>query len=307
MAGLVLSLLASRQAGAQTATDPQPALESAAALARPTAQVPPASSPVSFFRELLAMTPGERRQALTNKPRENQQGILAKVEEYAALPPEDRELRLRATELRWYLVPLLSASATNRTAALSQIPADMRKFVEDRLEQWQILPPPLKERILEDDQNMQSYLQLVGGGPRQQQELIKIYPPGLREKLEVEIRQVNSFFELAPEEKAKVLAIISEPERRQMEATLRAFEKLPDEQRAQCIRAFSTFTKLSAAGQQQFFRNAERWQAMTPAERQRWRELVRDVPQWPPLPAGMAASPPPATSVSRVSVATNRN
>jgi hypothetical protein len=291
-AGLVFGLLDCRLAGAQIAANPPPTSEPApfGRLATPT---PPVKSPVGFFRELLAMSPGERRQALTNRPPDNQQGILAKVAEYEALPPDDRELRLRATELRFYLVPLLSAPAANRPAALSQIPADVRKLVESRLQQWQILPPPLQEQILADDQKLQHYLQLAGGSPRPDQQTLPPYPPDLQREIEDKGRRVDQFFGLTPEEKTEALAKLSEAERRQTEATLRIFEKLTREQRDQCIRAFGAFSRLSAEEQRQFLKNAERWQAMTPAERQEWRDLVRDVPQLPPLPPDFATSVAP--------------
>src|ERR1019366_7847670 len=80
----------------------------------PPPPLPPAQSPISFFRDLLAMNGAERKQALTNRSPEGQKLILDKVREYESLPPDERELRLRVTELRWYLVPLMTAPATNR-------------------------------------------------------------------------------------------------------------------------------------------------------------------------------------------------
>ncbi len=79
-------------------------------------------SPVDFFRQLLAMTPDERDDFLTNRPPEIRARILGKVAEYEALGPNERELRLRATELRWYLMPLLQEPPTNRTVRLAQVP-----------------------------------------------------------------------------------------------------------------------------------------------------------------------------------------
>ncbi|MEI9866098.1 MAG: hypothetical protein WDN00_16405 [Limisphaerales bacterium] len=110
----------------------------------PTNRPPPwahGKSPVDFFRQLLAMTPDERNDFLTNRQPQVRVRILAKVGEYESLNPNERELRLRATELRWYLMPLLHESPTNRTARLALIPADMREIVEARLLQWSILPP----------------------------------------------------------------------------------------------------------------------------------------------------------------------
>jgi hypothetical protein len=57
------------------------------------------------------MAPAERREFLANRSPEAQKLILAKVKEYEALRPEERDLRLWVTELRWYLLPLLESSA----------------------------------------------------------------------------------------------------------------------------------------------------------------------------------------------------
>ena len=66
--------------------------------------------------------------------------------------PDERELRLRATELRWYLLPLLQESPSNRDARLAQVPADLRDLVKTRLDEWNILPPPLQQEFLENEQ-----------------------------------------------------------------------------------------------------------------------------------------------------------
>ncbi|HTV76036.1 MAG TPA: hypothetical protein VMD57_03480, partial [Candidatus Baltobacteraceae bacterium] len=76
-------------------------------ISAPASALTQARSPVEFFRQLLAMTPDERDNCLKIHPPEIRERILAKVAEYEALDPDERELRLRATELRWYLMPLL--------------------------------------------------------------------------------------------------------------------------------------------------------------------------------------------------------
>src|ERR1700733_10028229 len=108
-------------------------------------------SPVDFFRQLLAMTPDERDDFLTRRPPEIRARILGKVGEYEALNPDERELRLRATELRWYLMPLLRESSMNRAARLAQVPDDLRELVQNLLMEWSILPPPLQQEFLENE------------------------------------------------------------------------------------------------------------------------------------------------------------
>src|ERR1019366_3696650 len=89
-------------APAQDSTNPSPPLKSFSVPANVMPPLPQTHSPVAFFRQLLGMTPPERANYLTNRPPEIRERILAKAREYLTLDPNERELRLRATELRWY-------------------------------------------------------------------------------------------------------------------------------------------------------------------------------------------------------------
>jgi hypothetical protein len=274
--------------------------------------LPRPRSPVALFRQLLAMTPDERETSLTNRPPEIREGILAKVNEYEALDPDERELRLRATELRWYLLPLMRESPSNRTVRLAQIPADMRELAESRLNQWIILPPQLQQEFLENEQALRYFANLdMSNNPTLQ----KIAPPGSELErwttmTETQRKQiatsVDQFFALTPDEKEAALNTLSDAERGQMEKTLQAFDKLPRNQRDECIRAFAKFTGMSASEKREFLRNAERWSQMSPADRQAWRDLVVNVPVWPPLPEGFVAQPPSPLNIHS-SVTTNPN
>src|SRR5215831_2341845 len=138
IATLAASMVVGPASVAQTSAPP------AAATPRQLTNAPSATfssgkCPVDTFRELLAMSASERNQFLTNRSLVSQRMIQAKIKEYLELKPEMRELRLRATELRWYLVPLMNAAATNRTAQLAAIPEQVRPLVEDRLRLWDTL------------------------------------------------------------------------------------------------------------------------------------------------------------------------
>lgn len=268
-------------------------------------------SPVDFFRQLLAMTPDERDVFLTNRPPEIRARILAKVGEYEALDPNERELRLRATELRWYLMPLLHESPTNRAARLAQVPDDIRDLVQNRLEEWSILPPSLEQEFLENERILRYFAHVdMSNNPsenswREPSDAERAHWNTLPEP---ERRQVtagfNQFFELTPGEKQNTLNTLSETERRQMEKTLQAFEKMPEAQRAECVGAFAKFASMDASQQAEFLKNAARWSEMSPAERQTWRDLVVNVPQWPPLPVGFVM---PIPGESKSGIATNHN
>ncbi len=107
------------------------------------------------------MSPDERDIFLTNRPPEIRARILAKVAEYEALDPNERELRLRATELRWYLMPLLRESPTNRDARLALIPPDMRGiWSKTGSTEWSILPPTLQQEFLENERILRYFAQM---------------------------------------------------------------------------------------------------------------------------------------------------
>ncbi len=243
------------------------------------------------------MTTAERNRSLTNRSPEARARIQAKVREYLVLDADERELRLRATELRWYLTPLFRAAPAEREARFTEVPDDLREIVKSRLVQWDLLPPPLQQEFLQNDRAKNYFAHVETTNPA------AIDPE--RQKI---AEQFNQFFEFTSEEKAQTLGTLSEAERTQMERTLQIFEQMPPQQRQQCVKNFSRFAGMTAAERTEFLQNAERWSRMSPQERQSWRDLVAHVPQWPPLPAAPVPRelfPPAIPKIPRAGVATN--
>ena len=254
--------------------------------------------PVKFFRQLLSASPAERISALTNRPPEARARILAKVHEYEALDPDERELRLRATELRWYLAPLFRLAPAERGPRLAQVPDDLRELVKSRLTQWDMLPPTMQKEFLDNDRALHYFAHVETTNNA------AVNPDS--QKIS---EQFNQFFELTEAEKKQTLGSLSDAERLAMEKTLQSFASLPAQQRFQCMRNYATFAGMSGAERAEFLKNAELWSKMSPKERQSWRDLVAHVPQWPPVP-GAGTPPaiiPPHTAPKplRSSVATN--
>jgi hypothetical protein len=311
-------------AAAQMAVSPSSAQDStgvpvsAKSPPTPASIMPPLpQSPVKFFRQLLAMTAQERENFLTNRTPEIRDRILAKVHEYLALAPDECEQRLRATELRWYMMPLLREPPTNRDARLAEVPDNLRDLVRSRLEQWDALPPQSQREFLDNESALHYFSRAdttnappepgAQRGPSDaEQARWQALSGEERRKITA---QFNQFFELTPEEKQKTLDTLSNTERAQMEKTLQTFGELPPAQRAQCIRAFTKFAGMSPAERAEFLKNAERWSQLPPNERQAWRDLVTQVPLWPPLPNNALIMPPkpPPRSPVRSMVATNQN
>ena len=261
-------------------------------------------SPVELFRELLELSPAEQKNTLTNRSPDQQKRILAKVREYESLKPNDRELRLRATELAWYLTPLLKCSTTNRAEKLAAIPDEPRREIDERLREWDQLPAAAQTELLENEATIRYFTQTEAGNTN----LLQTISPARRDKLQAgvtawrelpaeqrdrQLARFNQFFELTSAEKERALGKFTDAERAAMEKTLARFDKLPKLQREACVRAFTKFTAMSIEERQQFLKNAERWQTLAPDERQKWRSLVAHLatPPMPPMP-GMNSAPP---------------
>ena len=267
----------------------------------PTNLLPPApqtpSSPVAFFRQLLVMSPAERSTALASRPPESRARITAKIREYLALDPNERELRLRATELRWYLAPLFRLPVADRTTRAAQMPEELRAIVNSRLAQWDALTPELQKEFLDNDKTLHYFARVETTN--------NVAATAEQQKIS---EQFNQFFELTPEEKIQTLNTLSDAERAAMEQTLATFEKLPVKQRLQCTRNYAKFAGMSGPERAEFLKNAERWSQMSPKERQSWRDLVARVPMMPPLPQATVPAnliPHPAPKIPRTSVVTN--
>ena len=264
---------------------------------------PPPPSPIAFFRELLAAEPEGRAQALSSRSESQRQAINAKLREYEAMPPAARESRLRATEFRWYLRPLLTQPADNRPAQLAGVPPEYREMIGRRLDRWDALTSAVREELLAYDRAVSWLARAQLNRPRDPLPAAPFPPSGdaqldasLRhwqgfseERRDELCRSFEAFFELSDPEQRRTLAKLSDAERVQVEATLAEFARLPAAHRSLCVRSFRKFARLTPAERAQFLQSADRWREMTVEEREEWRNLVSELP---PLPPGFETPPP---------------
>src|SRR2546422_1472698 len=190
----------------------QPAASTnAPAKAAPTvasALLPPLpKSPIEYFRQLLAMSPAQLQQALAEKPESQRASLKTKLQEYSSLPADERDARLRATEFRWYLRPLMEIPATSRSERLTSLPQEYRKDVEQRLKQWDLLPRELQRQMLENEWTIHYFLYLKASTPAQQQAIKEGLPSGRREKLEKELVRLQA---LPAEQRQRMFANFEE-------------------------------------------------------------------------------------------------
>jgi hypothetical protein len=265
-------------------------------------ELAPVKSPVAVFRELLYMDAAERTKALADRPEESRKRILAKIREYKSLRPEECDLRLKVTELGYYLRPLMRIPATNRPVQVALVPKDYRELVQVRLEKWDRLSPAAQQKLLQNEAAIRAITEVTNGvstnAIRLRSEMLQNTISNwnrLSEKDKKELTEnFDYFFQLKPAERAKAARILTKEEQAQIAVTLRKFANLSPDQRAQCIQSFERLAAMSPSDRRQFFKNAERWEMMTPKERDDWRNLVQTAPLLPP----MNTPPPLPQSVS---------
>jgi hypothetical protein len=280
-----------------------PAATTNAAASAPAPPLP--KRQVTYFRELLALSPGELDRELASVAEPARNRLLAKLREYTALTPDEREARLRAIELRSYVVPLMRTRPANRVAQLALVPDEYRTMAEERLKLWDLLNPEIQRQIQESEWTIRYVVQLRPVSASQNPSRRNDRTLSQREKLEQHLAswlaippdkrrrmcdRFQQFFELSPREKERILSALPDAQRGEMDKTLQAFEKLPTEQRGLCVSSFTNFANMKPEERARFLKNAERWKEMPPGDRQTWRTLVTKLP---PLPPGFGKPPLP--------------
>jgi Protein of unknown function (DUF3106) len=265
-----------------------------------------AKSRIQVFRELLEMDETARNKKLSEYIAAKRAGLEAKIKEYEALSPEQRELRLFVTELQDYLLPLMSSPATNREAQIALLPTNFAPMIKVRLRHWDELSPEQQKNVLENKRLLQLLTEFSSTTPLQQTHTLTNMTPAQRESLQQALtnwqsftkeqrqeitRLYQDFFDLSPVERVKTLSKVSEAEREQIQRTVRQYYDLNPRARARVRQGLDRFCRLTPVEFQQFLRSAERWRTLSPSQRKAWCDLVASASIQPPLPPG-AQRPP---------------
>ncbi len=241
------------------------------------------TSPILYFRGVLGMTPAERERALASKPADSKKILLAKVEEYLALPADIREARLRQTQLRWELTALNNLAPADRPAFIKEAALEDRSLLEDYA-RWMTNAPAGKKEML-DKLSTERHAALTKALAQWD-----AVPEPERLQRSAEFGQ---FFQENQARQQKTLNAFTDAERHTIEMALKQFAVLPEVQRKNCIQSFEKFASMDAARRDDFLKNAALWETMTPKDRGLWRALVQRYPSLPPPPPGFRSPPAP--------------
>jgi len=276
--------------------------------------LPMGRSPVELFRRLITATPEAAEQLLQGRSPEQRRVILAKIEEYRITPPPLREWRLKATELRWYLTPLMRLPPESRGALLLAVPEADRPLVEARLQQWDQLSAGEKQELLNNELALK-YVARPTNAPAPNPDQLKHLSPATRAQLEAAIDQWRSmpdaerqalatrfagFFNLTANEQSRTLDLLTASERNALAQTIGSFAELDPAERERSLRGLRLFSRMTRDERLAFLHGAERWKSLPDDQKANWRRLVTRLPPLPPgaglppLPPGLQPAPPGA-------------
>lgn len=265
----------------------------------------PPESPILYFRRLLALSEAARERELASRPESQRKVLREKLVEYTLLPPDERDARLQVLQLRYYLWPLMQMPANLRSNRLAVMPAEWRTIVEERLKEWDILPPPMQQEVLRQESTRNYFVRLEASTPDERKAMLGQLPPQQRKEMERGLEEwrvlqpdqrqriyarLDQYLQMTSQDKDRVLGVLPEGDRQEMEQTLRTFQTLPKAERERCLDSFQRFAAMTPYERNQFLANVERWKEMSPEERQAWRDLVNRLP---PAPPGLNAPPLP--------------
>lgn len=281
-------------------------------------QLPPTPPPPSpprvptlgeNLRALLALPPDQREQKLAHRPAKHRDFLQARLAEFDALPPLDREIRLRLLELRSVLVPLLKTPPTERAALLELVPREHRMLVTAQLRSWDTLDVARQQQILASEstwaflppiESRRNPAPTLPPAPpsradhRQQlEERLASWQAMRPEQRDQAVQQLDRFLALNDTKRQQVLAAMPPARRHSLEKLAQAFGRLAPRERQRCLSAFLEVAEMSEESRNQFWQSADRWKAMSPEERSAWRTFTAHLP---PQPPDLGASPMPDAS-----------
>ncbi len=262
-----------------------------------------ADSPFAIFKKIVSLPKTEREVAVGEfkiSSERHRKLLKAKVNEYAAMTEAERNRKLDALDFRWHLMPLMKTTKADRAKRLASVPERFRTDIEQRLTGWDKLDAGVRADLLKNESFFR-YLSSFGRGRQSRVALtnhMEKMPTRLRQGLDERIttwrekprperrritHQFHRFFDLPKAEQERALSHLPRKELAKMDATLDQFKAMSRAQRELVMQSFEKLADMSQAERAGFFRNTERWNGMTNAERKKWRTLVT---QMPPLPPG---------------------
>jgi hypothetical protein len=254
-------------------------------------------SPVEKFRLLLEASSSELNSELDAYPEETRSRISVKIEEYRKLSVEKRRQKLTATELRWYLPPLLNADQVTRDFHLRKLEPGLAEVIHQRLMTWDSLPEDLKSSSSKSN----LIIGHLSKAPSINPPLPTPSAPGtvttapslptdpgnsvsedLADPVSQErLQRLKAYFEMNQEAKNATLKDASLMSDSIFMSRLKWLETMPEQLRERVLSHLIRFQELSVEEKKAFGKSIKTWNRLPQPEKQALRNLVKKTPPFP--------------------------
>lgn len=242
------------------------------------------SSPISKFRTLLEWTPEERTQFVKKQPANVRQILERKILEYESLSDSQREFRLIATELHFYLEPLLIDNRDIDISTVQDIPDHLRKYIDQSVAFWNRIKPAHRDLLLAKKEAV-SYLISISS---RLYDLEKLMP-----KPAPEWDNLYHFLQLPHKKQLSFMRASGIQPSPEMSNLLKAFQGLEVEEKRNCAHAFVCYLSFPDQLKTRFVDGLAQWSEKKPSERSIWREIAGKYPKIRPVPV------PPGSQINQ--------
>ena len=259
-------------------------------------------SPVEKFRHLLNVNPSELESELDTFPKETRSRINAKISEYRELSVEQRHQKLMATELRWYLPPLLNIDQETRDLHLKKLDPGLANVILQRLKTWDSLPDELKSSSLKSGLIIGHLSKAPLQNPplpnTARTEVVTSVTAHSAPKLpstsedgksvdkaipvsQERLQRLQAYFEMSQEAKNATLKDASVMNDPIFISRLNWLENMPEVLRERVLSHLIRFQDLSNKEKKAFGQSIKTWNRLPKSEKQALRNLVKRTPPFP--------------------------
>nr|MBI1231025.1 hypothetical protein [Cytophagales bacterium] len=233
------------------------------------------NSPIEHFRFILNLSSEDLEKYIVRQKPHVQAILRKKVEEYASLSIAEKDFRLRATELHYYLDSLLEHNSTVSLASLPPLPESLREEIMRAVHFWNNLSNAQRDLLFTKKATI-SYLVSLSSENAPPM-------PVNRPAMSSEWANLYHFLQLPYEKQKDFLGSHKLNKAPKMQKVLEAFSKMSMDEKERSANALVCFLSFPRDLQDRVSDGLTHWNSLDPSERTVWREIAGRSPTIVPM------------------------
>jgi hypothetical protein len=239
------------------------------------------NSPIEHFRIVLNLSSEDLEKYILRQKPHVQPILRKKIEEYASLSRAEKDFRLRATELHYYLDSLLEHNSTVSLDSLPPLPESLKEEIMRAVHFWNNLSNAQRDLLFTKKATI-SYLVSLS------RENVPPLPVN-RPAISPEWANMYHFLQLPYEKQKEFLGSDKLNQAPKMGKVLEAFSKLSVDEKERCANALVCFLSFPRDLQDRVADGLTYWNSLDPSERTVWREIAGRSPAILPMSNDISA------------------